>query len=251
MFSIAAATAVVATLANGVRAVPCSTTCYYEITAEMAWTAARHPTDYPVMTDATPGAFFPNFWTVAHDESFTFWKNGETANPGIQEIAEAGSGEAFMAEVAACGDSCGMGEGFPCEPMAGDCEMAGLVKVTSGYPYISTATMLAPSPDWFTGLSSLGLCVDGEWMESYETEVFPYDGGTDSGVTFLSEDAVTSPFEPIRRFGADDEGIFYNPDEGATLPIGTIGVHMVKCDGDDDVMPMDDGMYGGYGSYGM
>lgn len=54
----------------------------------------------------------------------------------------------------------------------------------------------------------------------------------------------------------------------ATLPIGTIGVHLMKCDGDDvevvdtDTEPEDvsvtvvaeeemDGSYGGYGSYGM
>lgn len=53
-----------------------------------------------------------------------------------------------MSEVAACGDSCGMGEGFPCMPMGGECQVAGLVKMTAEKPYVSTATMLAPSPDW-------------------------------------------------------------------------------------------------------
>lgn len=54
-----------------------------------------------------------------------------------------------MEEVKDCGDSCGMGEGFPCEPMTGSCSVAGgLVKVTYEKSYISTATMLAPSPDW-------------------------------------------------------------------------------------------------------
>ena len=61
----------------------------------------------------------------------------------------------------------------------------------------------------------MALCENGEWIESYETEVFPYDAGTDSGETFLSEDAATSPHEPISRFGPDDMGIFYNPTECA------------------------------------
>ena len=67
----------------------------------------------------------------------------------------------------------------------------------------------------FTGLDSVNLCENGEWIDTYEREVFPYDSGTDSGETFLSEDAPTSPAEPISRFGPDDMGIFYNPTEYA------------------------------------
>ena len=79
---------------------------------------------------------------------FTFWANGETSNPGIQEIAELGSGGAFMEEVDACGASCGPGEGFMCEPMSGVCSAKGEVRMVAAYPYLSTATMVAPSPDW-------------------------------------------------------------------------------------------------------
>jgi Spondin_N len=80
--------------------------------------------------------------------SFTLWRKGDMSNKGIQEIAELGSGMAFMSEVEACGDSCGMGAGLPCTPMNGECMVNGMVKVTEDYPYISTASMLAPSPDW-------------------------------------------------------------------------------------------------------
>lgn len=67
----------------------------------------------------------------------------------------------------------------------------------------------------FTGLDSVNLCEDGEWVETMERPVFPYDAGTDSGETFLSMDDPTTPHEPISRFGADDMGIFYNPTECA------------------------------------
>ena len=70
------------------------------------------------------------------------------SNPGIQEIAELGSGGAFMEEVDACGASCGPGEGFMCEPMSGVCSAKGEVRMVAAYPYLSTATMVAPSPDW-------------------------------------------------------------------------------------------------------
>ena len=145
---------------------------------------------------------------------FTFWANGETSNPGIQEIAELGSGEAFMEEVAACGAACGPGEGFMCEPMSGVCSAKGEVRMVAAYPYLSTATMVAPSPDWFTGFSSLPLCVDGQWVEVHEQDLQPYDAGTDSGASFLSEDEPTSPKEPIFRFSEvmpQEDNIFYNP----------------------------------------
>ena len=66
----------------------------------------------------------------------------------------------------------------------------------------------------FTGFSALNLCENGEWVESYEQALTPYDAGTDSGESFLSEDAPTSPFEPIIRFSEimpQSDNIFYDP----------------------------------------
>ena len=79
---------------------------------------------------------------------FTFWRNGQASNPGIQEVAELGSGGAFMDEVAGCGDACSDGEGFMCTPMSGVCQAQGQITMTPARPYLSTATMVAPSPDW-------------------------------------------------------------------------------------------------------
>ena len=52
------------------------------------------------------------------------------------------------------------------------------------------------------------------WVESHEQPLQPYDAGTDSGPSFLSEDEPTSPFEPIFRFSEimpKEDNIFYNP----------------------------------------
>ena len=98
---------------------------------------------------------------------FTVWANGETSNPGIQEIAELGSGGAFMEEVAACGAACGPGEGFVCEPMSGVCSAKGEVRMVAAYPYLSTATMVAPSPDWCAPPSSRILSRESEAQCSF------------------------------------------------------------------------------------
>ena len=71
-------------------------------------------------------------------------------------------------------------------------------------------------PCRFTGVDSFNLCGDdGEWMESYERDLFAYDAGTDSGTTFASENEETSPREPITPFSdvsPQSDSIFYNPD---------------------------------------
>ena len=53
-----------------------------------------------------------------------------------------------MDEVAACGAACGAGEGFMCNPMSGVCQAQGQFIVSPAHPYVSTASMVAPSPDW-------------------------------------------------------------------------------------------------------
>lgn len=76
------------------------------------------------------------------------WARGSLANPGIQQIAETGAGGLFLEEVAACGMDCGPAVELPCDPMGGTCSGSGIVTVAPRYPYVSTAAMLAPSPDW-------------------------------------------------------------------------------------------------------
>ncbi len=49
------------------------------------------------------------------------------------------------------------------------------IDISQDYPYISLVSMLAPSPDWFTGLNSYQLFVDGKWVESVDVFLNTYD----------------------------------------------------------------------------
>lgn len=43
-----------------------------------------------------------------------------------------------------------------------------------------------PSPDWIVGVSGLELCLSNcSWMEHRELNLYPYDAGTDSGITYI------------------------------------------------------------------
>jgi hypothetical protein len=53
--------------------------------------------------------------------------------------------------------------------------------------------MIAPSPDWFVGVSSLNLLENGQWASNKVVDLYAYDAGTDSGTTYISANSVTSP----------------------------------------------------------
>jgi hypothetical protein len=46
--------------------------------------------------------------------------------------------------------------------------------------------MIDPSPDWIVGVSSLELCLRNcSWVESKILNLYPWDAGTDDGITYI------------------------------------------------------------------
>ena len=60
--------------------------------------------------------------------------------------------------------------------------------------------MIAPSPDWFVGLSEFSLLDDdGRWVEDTGDMGLPaWDAGTETGNQFSLNGTATNPQEPIR-----------------------------------------------------
>jgi len=65
------------------------------------------------------------------------------------------------------------------------------------FPLVALVSMLAPSPDWFVGVSGLSLRANGEWIQHLVVPLDTYDAGTDSGPTYASPNQVTAPPIPI------------------------------------------------------
>nr|XP_023022282.1 spondin-1-like [Leptinotarsa decemlineata] len=73
-------------------------------------------------------------------------------------------------------------------------------RVDNKHHLMSMVSMIDPSPDWIVGVSSLELCLRNcTWMESKVLNLYPYDVGTDDGITYLSPNQPSSPRQPIRR----------------------------------------------------
>ena len=59
--------------------------------------------------------------------------------------------------------------------------------------------MIAPSPDWFVSVCNVNLIENGKWLEEKMVELSVYDAGTDSGITYTSENQTTIPRENISK----------------------------------------------------
>ena len=79
------------------------------------------------------------------------------------------------------------------------------------------------------GVSALELCLRNcSWVENKTLNLYPWDAGTDSGITYMSTNDVTSPREKIRRITttspADPRSPFYDPSGADMKPLARIVV---------------------------
>lgn len=158
------------------------------------WSADTHPTNFP------EAAHFSPIIGGVHNDQVSFWKSGEMASAGLEVVAETGDPAMFRAEV---GMEVGMGNvrsviGPHPVPMPGGMESVSFyIAVSPDFPLVTLVTMIAPSPDWFVGVSGLNLMEahgdHGHWRESHMVGLFPYDAGTEDGDMFSTDNADTMP----------------------------------------------------------
>ena len=90
---------------------------------------------------------------------------------------------------------------------------------TLAHPRLSMVSMIAPSPDWFIGVSALELLAPGpggDWVDELVVDLFAYDAGSDSGGIYTSANSDTVPAVTISL-------ITSSPFDGA-VPLGTFTI---------------------------
>jgi hypothetical protein len=183
----------------------------YLLTFEATWSATTHPTDFP------PNPHFSGLIGATHSDGASLWQEGEPATPGIENMAETGEKSPLDTEIErliAEGSACTLisGEGIPRSPGVVTVEFTASLDC----PLVSVVSMIAPSPDWFVGVTSLDLLGDDGWIDEQVVELYPYDAGTDGGVSYASPDAPTQPAEDIYRIQGEPLVV-----EGQVPPLGT------------------------------
>ena len=159
----------------------------YRVTFEGKWTTAATPDGVP------GGAHFSPLIGAVHNDQVTFWSEGGTASAGIESMAEVGGTNALKTDITAAGSNAGavierIGNIGATATVTAD------FTVTSTHPLVTLLTMVAPSPDWFVGVSGLSLLdAQGDWLAAHMVDLFPYDAGTEEGTEFSLNNAATSP----------------------------------------------------------
>lgn len=173
----------------------CPDSATYAVTFRAVWNASSHGNQPPFPS----GPHFSRVVGAAHAPEVSFWSSGGIATPGIENMAETGSVSSLCREIDAEADrggstTCvrGSESSFP---SPGSARLS--VEATEELPLMTLVSMIAPSPDWFVGVSGMPLMEDGCWKERIEVDLVGYDAGTDSGATFTARDADVTPHEPI------------------------------------------------------
>ncbi len=173
-------------------------TATYRLTFTSTWTATTHPTGYP----SSP--HFSGLIGGTHNSSVEFWTTGEPASDGIKAMAEGGTkgplrNEVNQAKANNNADVIIDGPGLGAPPRS----TTTTFEIRPPWNLVTVTSMLAPSPDWFVGVSGLNLLDENNsWRERHEVELFVYDAGTDSGPNYTSTDQATNPRENISRISA-------------------------------------------------
>lgn len=167
-------------------------TAQYTVTFQSTWSAQTHPVDYP------SNSHFSGLIGTTHDATVTFWQEGQLASPGIESMAETGSKSPLLDEIATAmtaGSADALLSGGGINPSPGSVSLSFQAQLS--HPLVSLVSMIAPSPDWFVGVSGMSLLDNGDWVEEKIVTLWPYDSGTDNGTTYTSFNSDTNPAVPI------------------------------------------------------
>ncbi|OSX73911.1 hypothetical protein BU14_0320s0022 [Porphyra umbilicalis] len=169
----------------------CSGKQAYQVTLKLNWSGATHPRSYP------EGGHFSPPTAAIHSSRYQMWAPGSFASQGIQNVAETGDPAVLREELGAYEAARHVaswdGTGAPTESGVVTVKLNVTADGAAGAVYASGATMLFPSPDWFTGFYNVRLCRYGRWVGRTGGKLRFWDSGTDSGREHLSEDEATEP----------------------------------------------------------
>ena len=159
-------------------------------------------------SDVTPGgvpagAHFTTLIGGIHNADVKFLEAGQLASDGVERMAEVGATSTLRGEVQTAIDTApnnalsvvevavGGGPKPTTDPTS--------VELNSQYPRLTLTSMIAPTHDWFVGVSGFSLLdSQGRWLRNHTINLYPWDAGTEDGTDFSLVGNDTDPPEPIR-----------------------------------------------------
>jgi hypothetical protein len=203
--------------------VPITHSVEYSCVLNNNWSGTNHPIDYASVSGS---AHWSPPVLLAHSNFIDLWSPGDFASPGIESVAEGGTTSTLQSEIEVL-----QTKGLAGEMVIGANQFNAMdppqvfetITLSPSFPYLSTISMIAPSPDWFSGIESF--CPRGPggfWFQSFEVATYPFDAGTEMGETYSITNDPESPHGPIYQLTKDtvpDSGILLDPTGTKVLPV--------------------------------
>ena len=164
----------------------------YRVEVTLDWTGSTqegHPAD----------KHWSRLIAFAHSSRYTLFADGATASSGLALVATNGRVSVLQAELA---------EGRRRDRVGAEVVVPGLdsgvgqfafdLELSEKHRFVSLATMLAPSPDWFAGVASVELRAADAWRDTLTLPLWVWDAGADSGPDFTGPNLDTQPRQSVR-----------------------------------------------------
>lgn len=170
----------------------------YKVTFESNWNRQDHL--------ATPGnAHFSPVLAVSHNRDYSLFQQGGLATKGLEDLSELGRTAILKDEISIASSMMKIGEVKETQNMFIRSETVQTfeIDITPEHPYLSFASMIAPSPDWFVGLNAIKLYSEETgFFESTRNpiDLMAMDAGTelgDFGGNFSINNQANATHEPI------------------------------------------------------
>lgn len=212
--------------------VPATQAAVYSCNMTNLWTSARHPIQYP-FPEGPEGIMA--HWTVpvlaTHSEDYVMWAPGVLSTRGVERVAEAGITIDLRNEILDQQDLGNAGpfvRGSDSDTLNRDDTGQDFddLMVMPGMSLLSSITMVAPSPDWFTGLYNFDMVNQntGTYYDSFSVETYPWSSGTELGDEYRIRNEDRDPPIPVYQLSestppATTNGVLLDPSGSTVLPV--------------------------------
>lgn len=181
--------------------IPTATTATYTVTFRGTWSPETHHDDHFCYC----GAHFSPFVAYTHTGTTqaTLLDAGILASDGIEDMAETGSTDTLLQEIADLVSGSHALDSAKGGSFSAPGTSISTIQASTDFPFATLVSMIAPSPDWFVGETAM-LYENGQWVDQKEITLITWDAGTDSGIAYQAPDNDTQPPQPIKVFPDDN-----------------------------------------------
>lgn len=166
----------------------------YKVTFVPTFTPETHSYHYRAK-EPRPTHFSPLIGAT-YKKGYYIYKKGTRPTSGLELLSEHGRGDGLQTEMDTAKKKGLVYSVFTSPndnygPVPKSVEMT--FKMSQKFPLVSVVGMIAPSPDWFMGVSNVRLYRKNHWESSKTVKAYAYDSGGDAGKDYTSPDKDLNP----------------------------------------------------------